>query len=130
MNYFNTESMKINCCRPTFLSISTKPPKCVFVEVEVGQLRVLNPKISKFEVAKPIPFLLKLTLFISKMSSRDAFYLRKYQHCFVELHFSCQNVNFCFGARYDELEARNKNKPHQHLEIYPILFFANFETTF
>ena len=51
-------------------------------------------------------------------------------NCFVELHFSFQNVNFCFGGRYDELEARNKNNPHQHLEIYPITVFVNFETTF
>ena len=74
--------------------------------------------------------MLKLTLFMSKPVSRVAFHLRKYQNCLVEFHFSCQNVNFCFGGRYDKLEARNKNKPHQHLEIYPITFFGNFETTF
>ena len=46
------------------------------------------------------------------------------------MHFSCQNVNVRFEARYDELEARNKNNPHPHLEIYPMPFFVNFETTF
>ena len=56
------------------------------------------------------------------------FYLQKNQNCVAELHFSCQNVKFCFGARYDELEARNKSKPHQRIEIYAMAFFVNFET--
>ena len=52
--------------------------------------------------------------------ANDSFCLQKNQIRRFELEFSCQSVNFCFGGRYDELEARNKNKPHQHIEIYPI----------
>ena len=58
------------------------------------------------------------------------FRLQKNQIRRFEFEFCCQSVNSSFGGRYDELDARNKNKPHQHLEIYPITFFVNFETTF
>ena len=55
------------------------------------------------------------------------FRLQKNQIMRSELHFSCQNVNFCFGGRYDESDARNKNKPYQHLEICPKSFFENLK---
>ena len=125
MNSFDTKSMKINCCRPTFLSISTRSQNCIFVQLEVDR-GSLTLKSENFRSLTLNPFCWSW----QKPVSRVAFHLRKYQNCFVEFHFSCQNVNVWFGARYDELEARNKNKPHQHLEIYPITFFVNFETTF
>ena len=53
MIFCDTKSMKRNCCRPTFLSISTRCPNCVFVQLEVDP-RVLNPKMMKSENFRPL----------------------------------------------------------------------------
>ena len=37
MNSFDTKSMKINCCRLTFLLVSTRAQNCIFVQLEVDR---------------------------------------------------------------------------------------------
>ena len=94
---------------------------------QLYRLRILI-KILKIVFLRFRVHLIKNWYLATRNSQNVASSLKKNSFVIAERFFSCQNVDLCFRGLQDELEARNKSKPHQHIEIYPMTVFQIFDT--